>query len=372
VNTGRTFPTGVGAEADGVAASTMYQLHDGEFDLDELEAWAARRFDTRWFKQTAYPHAFYPQGQQHYLRELSKRIRLGTSQTALSLLGKAKAMKNVGDLNLFVRENMLDEPDTWAAAERALAAFTPLNNAYNTAKRARDQEHVLHELPAAWAAYTAADEAGERAAALQGASVDRYVRSLLLAELDRELATLDARTTELDAALAGAQKRRDQAHEHYRTLDRELAAKTADIRALEAGVKEREADAALAQSRHDQYRGLVTQLEDRCPTNEIEFAALRRRLPQLASDAAADVTRLSPEAHDAIAKHVNAKNTLRAREEEGEQAPPRLSSPGPTEVDRLLALGAQRADIGQGQVPWVVLSNPEGNEFCLLEPRERS
>jgi hypothetical protein len=169
VNTGRTFPTGVGAEADGVAASTMYQLHDGEFDLDELEAWAARRFDTRWFKQTAYPHAFYPQGQQHYLRELSKRIRLGTSQTALSLLGKAKAMKNVGDLNLFVRENMLDEPDTWAAAERALAAFTPLNNAYNTAKRARDQEQVLHELPAAWAAYTAADEAGERAAALQGA-----------------------------------------------------------------------------------------------------------------------------------------------------------------------------------------------------------
>jgi predicted enzyme related to lactoylglutathione lyase len=39
------------------------------------------------------------------------------------------------------------------------------------------------------------------------------------------------------------------------------------------------------------------------------------------------------------------------------------------EVKRLLALGARRVDIGQGNVPWVVLSDPEGNEFCVLEPR---
>jgi len=36
------------------------------------------------------------------------------------------------------------------------------------------------------------------------------------------------------------------------------------------------------------------------------------------------------------------------------------------EVERLLALGARRADIGQGEVPWVVLADPEGNEFCVL------
>jgi len=37
-----------------------------------------------------------------------------------------------------------------------------------------------------------------------------------------------------------------------------------------------------------------------------------------------------------------------------------------TELDRLLALGARRVDIGQGEVSWVVLADPEGNEFCLL------
>lgn len=36
------------------------------------------------------------------------------------------------------------------------------------------------------------------------------------------------------------------------------------------------------------------------------------------------------------------------------------------EVDRLLALGATRVDIGQGEVTWVVLADPEGNEFCVL------
>ena len=39
-------------------------------------------------------------------------------------------------------------------------------------------------------------------------------------------------------------------------------------------------------------------------------------------------------------------------------------------VDRLISLGAKHAEIGQRDIPWVVLSDPEGNEFCVLEPRE--
>jgi len=43
------------------------------------------------------------------------------------------------------------------------------------------------------------------------------------------------------------------------------------------------------------------------------------------------------------------------------------------EVDRLLALGATTADVGQGdEVSWVVMADPERNEFCVLRPRERA
>lgn len=38
-------------------------------------------------------------------------------------------------------------------------------------------------------------------------------------------------------------------------------------------------------------------------------------------------------------------------------------------VDRLVGLGATRADIGQGRVPWVVLQDPEGIAFCVMEHR---
>jgi predicted enzyme related to lactoylglutathione lyase len=39
------------------------------------------------------------------------------------------------------------------------------------------------------------------------------------------------------------------------------------------------------------------------------------------------------------------------------------------EVERLLGLGARHLDIGQGDVPWVVLADPEGNPFCVMEER---
>jgi predicted enzyme related to lactoylglutathione lyase len=40
------------------------------------------------------------------------------------------------------------------------------------------------------------------------------------------------------------------------------------------------------------------------------------------------------------------------------------------EVERIIQLGARRIDIGQGEdVTWVVLADPEGNEFCVLRTR---
>jgi predicted enzyme related to lactoylglutathione lyase len=39
-------------------------------------------------------------------------------------------------------------------------------------------------------------------------------------------------------------------------------------------------------------------------------------------------------------------------------------------VSRARDLGGGPVDIGQGEVPWVVMADPEGNEFCVLEPRD--
>jgi predicted enzyme related to lactoylglutathione lyase len=42
-----------------------------------------------------------------------------------------------------------------------------------------------------------------------------------------------------------------------------------------------------------------------------------------------------------------------------------------TEIERILALGARRANIGQtGNESWTVLADPEGNEFCVIRPKQ--
>lgn len=48
---------------------------------------------------------------------------------------------------------------------------------------------------------------------------------------------------------------------------------------------------------------------------------------------------------------------------------PRAADDQAAEVARLTALGATPADVGQGTQTWVVLADPDGNEFCVLSPR---
>ncbi len=45
---------------------------------------------------------------------------------------------------------------------------------------------------------------------------------------------------------------------------------------------------------------------------------------------------------------------------------PAAGSDQDAELARLLALGATPVDVGQGEQTWIVLADPEGNEFCLL------
>jgi predicted enzyme related to lactoylglutathione lyase len=41
------------------------------------------------------------------------------------------------------------------------------------------------------------------------------------------------------------------------------------------------------------------------------------------------------------------------------------------EIERLIALGARRVDVGQrGDETWTVLADPEGNEFCVVRPKK--
>ncbi|HEY0637401.1 MAG TPA: SbcC/MukB-like Walker B domain-containing protein [Pseudonocardiaceae bacterium] len=300
-----------GTENDGSSLHSMYQLHNGAFDLTVLEEWAARTFDTRWLKAT-HP-ATYPESQSAYMRELAKRIGLGQSRTALTLLGKAKAMKNVGDLNFFVRENMLDEPETFAAARKMVEAFTPLNEAYETARRAFRQERVLRDVPENWERYRTSEHTQTMAESLLGASMERYLRGVQLAAANRELDELDDAIAELDVRLAETAKRRDEARDLYRSLNTQLATEGGALAALtherETAVGRRDARLQAYQA----YRGLVERIGLFCPEREEDFLALRRRLGELAEQARGELRDLKERRHQVFADAGEARRAHQAR-----------------------------------------------------------
>jgi uncharacterized protein YPO0396 len=303
-----------GMETDGSALKPMYQLHDGHFDLTALQGWAEREFDTRWLKAT-YP-AIYSPSQTAYVRDLSQRIGLGSSATGPSLLGKAKAMKNVGDLNLFIRDNMLDEPDTFAAAQRVVDAFTPLNDAFETASRAHAQAHTLRDVPGNWTTYHESGQTGERAAALLGAPVEHYLRGVYLQALEAELDRLDTAVAELDDTLKRQNEEEDRKYGAFRSLDEQWRQASTALQGVEAELKLANAEATARREAYRVYSGYVTRLQQRCPYNEASFAALRDRLSAIEEQATTEKAAVEPERVDKFATAAKTKGEHRERADE--------------------------------------------------------
>ena len=93
-----------------------YFIFERAFDLKEVRDFPESNFDLRKLKQ-GYPDAFARDDFRPYC-ERFRRILGIESEMALRLLHKTQSAKNLGDLNTFLRDFMLDRPDTYDAADR--------------------------------------------------------------------------------------------------------------------------------------------------------------------------------------------------------------------------------------------------------------
>jgi uncharacterized protein YPO0396 len=283
-----------GSDTDGASLKTMHHLHGGDFDLPVLNEWAERGFDTGWFKRT-YPPLCRTADQTTYLRELRARLRMGTSHHALALLGKAKAMKNVGDLNLFIRDNMLDEPETFAAAERMLSLFQPLNEAHRTAERAYHQSRVLAELPELWTRYEEGRAIRNLAESLLGEPTEVYLRQVYVEALRRELDAIDLRVSELDDLWQAQSRAADVAQSEYERLDRQFQREGSALAQLVAALPGVLTEVDLRRRAYKVYSGLITtRLGLPVPPDEAAFDAVLAQLPDIGDEA----NRAIPEAEN--------------------------------------------------------------------------
>ncbi len=144
-----------------------------------------------------------------YAERFRRLLGIG-NDTALRLLHKTQSAKNLGDLNHFLRDFMLERPETFAVAERLVAEFTELDEAHKAVLSAREQIETLQP----------ARQAHQR---LLEVRRERSELDQLLAGMDgyrerRRLTLLDARLTELDTldrGLEGAESSRQQTLERH-------------------------------------------------------------------------------------------------------------------------------------------------------------
>lgn len=112
-----------------------------EFDVRELQFLPEHDFDVRRFKFDL-PDAFARDEFSAY-QERFRRLMGIDSDRALRLLHKTQSAKNLGDLNEFLRDFMLDPPQTFELAERLVTQFQELDEAHRAVVTARRQVEVL-------------------------------------------------------------------------------------------------------------------------------------------------------------------------------------------------------------------------------------
>lgn len=122
-------------------AKRLYLTLEREFDVQELEFFAKNEFDTRRFKHDlpdAKVHTEFSAYQERFRRLLDI-----DNERALRLLHKTQSAKNLGDLNVFLRDFMLDEPETFSIATSLVNEFGELNEAHQEVVAARKQIQTL-------------------------------------------------------------------------------------------------------------------------------------------------------------------------------------------------------------------------------------
>lgn len=118
-----------------------YLIFERAFDLRELEDFGQSNFDIRKLKQS-FPDAFTRDEFRPYCERFCRLFGID-NEMALRLLHKTQSAKNLGDLNTFLRDFMLDKPETFEVADRLVSEFGELNAAHKAVVTAREQVQTL-------------------------------------------------------------------------------------------------------------------------------------------------------------------------------------------------------------------------------------
>ncbi|PKH70604.1 ATP-binding protein [Stenotrophomonas sp. Betaine-02u-21] len=225
------------------------------------------------------------------------------NEMALRLLHKTQSAKNLGDLNVFLRDFMLDTPKTFDAAERLVNDFAELDGAHQAVVTARRQVETL--LPAR-------EHYGELKQIKRRRSDDEVLKlGIDSFRESRRQQLIDARLRELDTrdrGLLGEESQRRAALDNHTAKLGELELQRRQqggerIEELEREQGRAEAERDRRQAKQAQARDAAGQLQQALPEDAHGFAALVEQ----ASTELLDRKRASSALDDAISERLGGR-----------------------------------------------------------------
>lgn len=196
----------------------VYMVFDEAFDIRALESFQRSDFDLRKLK-AEFPHGDIHEDYTRFQERFRQRLGI-ENELALRLLHKAQSAKNLGELNTFLRDYMLDVPETFEKADALVAEFSELSAAHQAVVAAREQLNVLQPAHDKYAQQQLASVELESLAALKKAQ-PAYEEQLKAALLE---STIQAETVKGDgiaAELEQAAESRERAEELLSSLREE-------------------------------------------------------------------------------------------------------------------------------------------------------
>lgn len=285
-NTGRTITGLVLKWLTGESrsdSSSRFVIGDGDLDIEDVcNRWAAGRFDTGVFKDNGW--RFTTKVESQYLAQLYASIGIRASDAAQQLLGKAKSLKSVGGLEQFVREFMLDEPDSLARLPEALKQIDPLVEARELLAVAQRKRKILGDIEAIHIRYAAESTDLGIIDLVDLPMVRAYTDHIRLRQCPTEIETLDATIDQLEHEHSDLTKQLNLAKAEGDSLNAQINGASADVGPLQAQVTTAEAQADEVARRRAGYEEMVAAQGFEVPDTADEFWNLREELTRQATE----------------------------------------------------------------------------------------
>jgi uncharacterized protein YPO0396 len=245
-------------------------IFERPFDLEELQDF---NLDLRRLKHGLADGVFFDNFNPYC--ERFRRLLHIESELALRLLHKTQSAKSLGDLNVFLRDFMLDTPKTFEVADTLVGEFAELNEAHQAVVTARQQVQTLAPAREKYQRLQHVRKEHEALDALR-LGIDAYRDQLRTTLLEQRISSLDVQVDGLSAEMT---RRETLAANHKRALqdleDRHRQLGGDKIDRLEDEKKERETERARRVAKREQAWDACKRLEWKPADAPMAFSELR-------------------------------------------------------------------------------------------------